>query len=182
MCEYGERWEIGYEYWTDSTKGHEKNINKPIRTREVTKSHCEDPTVTLKDGESDKCPWTIGFDITVTPEIGLSLYALLNAYLQVPVTVQLFGIFPESRAQFIRPQIQVHEWDFCTAKTWGMSLWYQLDIEVKLGAKFEIQDLYTMAKNLVKSVSVSHDFGDEIVKLDRALTCLVFSQLILYFT
>lgn len=81
MCEYGERWEIGYEYWHDQQK--QKEINKPIRTREVTKNGCSEPTVTLKDGKGPECPWKIGFDVIVTPEIGVSLYVLLNAYLQV---------------------------------------------------------------------------------------------------
>ena len=56
--------------------------DKAIKSRELKKSGCS-RKLEIRDEDGNTCPLRVGFDVWVTPEVGVSLYVLLNAYLQV---------------------------------------------------------------------------------------------------
>ena len=78
---YGEDWRVGYEVWKDEHKG--KNIHGPLRYRAKTVNQMGKPKMEFLDQNGNNCPWDLGIDIIVTPEIGVALYVLLQAYVQV---------------------------------------------------------------------------------------------------
>ena len=77
---YGEEWRVGYEVWKD--KKNNKDIHGPLRYRVITENNMGNPRIELL-GLDKTCPWDIGIDLVVTPEIGVALYVLLQAYVQV---------------------------------------------------------------------------------------------------
>lgn len=85
--------------------------------------------------------------------------------------MQLFGIFPESRKEYIRPKIETKEWEFCKQKTWGMSLWYQIDIEARVGARFEIENLGTAASKLGKALLSQAGIDGDSISVDHSVSC-----------
>ena len=138
--------------------------DEPIHRRVLTKSECV-RHLSVKDEDGNECPLKIGFDVVVTPEIGVSLYVLLNAYLQVPVTVEFYGILPEKNPKYIGEPEGV-AYDLCAAKHWKASTWFEIGIEVNLGARLEIEFLRKAITLLLKK----DEKGLGEIKLDKAVT------------
>ena len=151
---------MGYEFWreTENTKNDPNfvchDVNAPIRERTVDVNDVSEPMLIVGDKKGTKCPWKIGLDFIITPEIGLQLYEIFDVFMNVPVTTEIYGIYPEAREEFIPQKAYIHkkmdaktntmQWDFCGAPTWTMSGWFEVTYEVYLGAKLEIEKLQNL--------------------------------------
>ena len=145
---YREKWIIGYEIWKNPMTNPKKNINEPIRWRKVLKNELSQPQISLENENGIRCPSQIGVDVIVRPEIGVALYAILQAYLAAPITTSFYAILPEFRREYIRPK-PAEPFNFCQNGVWGASLWYQVDIEVQLGGRVALKEIPGIAMWLV---------------------------------
>ena len=52
-----------------------------------------------------------------------------------------------------------------------MSLWYQIDIEARVGARFEIENLGTAASKLGKALLSQAGIDGDSISVDHSVSC-----------
>jgi len=126
-----------------------EKVDEKIHERTNTETRCEQHLSIQQ--ENDKgimaeatCPLKVGFDVILTPEVGVYLFLLANAYLEAPITFQFYAKLGDPK--------DVCSANYQNAKT---SFWYQIDIQPAIGAQIEFQRMFNAIKRLISNEEIS---------------------------
>ena len=133
----------------------DENIDKyPIRTREVESNGCT-KTFGVNSNENEECPvQKLGFDVIIEPQIGVSLYVIINVFLRFEFVFPFRITVPEMDSSVCGSHGGSRSNNVCSATYLKASFTIEALLNLYIGIGLDIGKLGGILKSLFNGGSV----------------------------